>query len=68
MFNIQEVELEWIEEDGVGGIRAPVEIFVQHIILALSEEQQKYVIDAVAEEVARRNEILAGLKDEDLEE
>ena len=55
LFGPQEVELTW--EDG--GIRAPVELFVQHIIMALSQDQQAQIINAVTAEIDRRNEILS---------
>ena len=60
MFGIQEVELIW--EDG--GVKAPVELFVQYIIMALSKDQQEQILNAVMVEIERRNEILKSESEE----
>ena len=56
-----DVELLWDE----GGIAAPVELFVQHIILALTKEQQEQVLSAVIEEIERRNAAIQVLEEEE---
>ena len=48
-----------------GGVVAPVDIWVSHIVLALPEDVQKKVMDAVIAEVKRRNATL-GETDENI--
>ena len=47
-----DLTLTWEE----GGVRAPVDVWVARIVLALPEDIRKVVLDAVVAEVERRNQ------------
>ena len=50
-----DLTLTWEE----GGVRAPVDVWVARIVLALPEDIRKVVLDAVVAEVERRNQIVS---------
>ena len=39
-----------------GGVTAPLDMWVEQMLIAMPEDQQKKVLDAVIAEVKRRNE------------
>ena len=39
-----------------GGVRAPIDVWVAQIVMSLSEDARKAVLDAVVAEVERRNQ------------